>query len=481
MRGATPLIRLAVGAIVGLVLVGVLVPSAAAGAAPAWAQLADPFASPPVQSGFAAFGAAGLAVVGDGGTMAVSSNGGATWSARATNTTVNLRGVSFINASAGWAVGPAGAILATTDGGATWNPQTATVDLSAIDLHGVAFSDASHGWAVGTAGTIIATIDGGATWNPQTSNVTVDLNGVAFKNASNGWAVGAGGTILTTSDGGTTWNPLTSTSPPTQDLAGVAYLGSPRPQWLVGGQGGLLERFVLSSAAWTSDTGALSADIVSCAAGLGGVAYALSSNGHVEQTLSYGAAPLSLAASTTALRAGRDVRLTVSSPIRAPGTLLLEEQTVGGSWQRVATWPWSTSPATPGDVLDEPLSTTSYRLRFVFSGHTAATSDAATVGVQPKISLTHTSLSLRKGSCLSTDRPRLSHRDWSQGHHLDQPRRQMAPDRQRRRRRPRPRHVVCHEAVRHAHQGELQAAGAHGRRAPKYLAATSAYVKVTVR
>ncbi len=35
----------------------------------------------------------------------------------------NLSGVTFVDASHGWAVGASGAILATTDGGATWNAQ----------------------------------------------------------------------------------------------------------------------------------------------------------------------------------------------------------------------------------------------------------------------------------------------------------------------------------------------------------------------
>jgi photosystem II stability/assembly factor-like uncharacterized protein len=390
------MIRLVVGAIVVLALIGVLAPSAAAAAAPAWAQLADPFASPPSQSGIATFGAAGVAVVGNGGTMAVSSNGGATWTQQALPAGTPVQAVAFNDANHSWAVGAGGIIIATSNGGTTWDVPQASG--TTVDLRGVAFSDTSHGWAVGAGGTIIATSNGGTTWDvPQgPSGTTVDLSGVTFKDARNGWAVGAGGTVLATSDGGTTWTP--QTAPTTQDLAGVAYLGSPRPQWLVGGQAGLLERYVVSSDAWTTDTGPLSADIVSCAAGPGGVAYALSSNGHVERTLSYGAAPLSLTASATALRAGHDVHLTVSSPIRAPGTLLLEGQTGGGSWQRVATWPWDTSPAAPGNVSDEPLSLTRYRLRFVFAGHTAATSDALTVGVRPQISLARTSLSLRKGA-----------------------------------------------------------------------------------
>ena len=68
--------------------------------------------------------------------------------------------------------------------------------------------------------------------------------------------------------------------------------------------------------------------------------------------------------------------LSVSSPIKAPGKLILEDESAGSAWQTlVQPWPWSTNPATPVPVDDEPLATTQYRLRFVLAGQTAA--DAA--------------------------------------------------------------------------------------------------------
>ena len=148
-----------------------------------------------------------------------------------------------------------------------------------------------------------------------------------------------------------------------------------------------------------SDTGPLSGDIVSCAAGPGSVAYALSASGRVERTMSYGAAPFSLTASPAKVTAGGDVALGASSSIRAPGKLILEDQSAGGAWQTlVQPWPWSTNPATPGAVVDEPLATTQYRLRFVFAGQTAAVSATVSVGVRPEITVDRRSLALRKGA-----------------------------------------------------------------------------------
>ena len=47
----------------------------------------------------------------------------ANWSALSSGTSNNLFGVSFPDASNGWAAGANGTILHTFDGGATWEPQ----------------------------------------------------------------------------------------------------------------------------------------------------------------------------------------------------------------------------------------------------------------------------------------------------------------------------------------------------------------------
>ena len=92
---------------------------------------------------------------------------------------------------------------------------------------GISFPDASHGWAVGDAGTILATSDGGATWVAQDSGVTGGFASVSFPDASHGWAVGDGGYgfIVTTSDGGATWTGQSGVGTGTRSRA----LPSPTP------------------------------------------------------------------------------------------------------------------------------------------------------------------------------------------------------------------------------------------------------------
>lgn len=454
MRGTTPLIRLVVGPTVTLVLVGVLTlagppafaaNSSAAATAP-WVQLADPYPSPASASEIATFGDAGVAVVGDGDTIAVSIDGGATWTQRALPGGAPVQAVAFSDANHGWAVGPADTIDVTSNGGTTWQAVNVTGNFDAIaaatsarlvcalslspSLIVTAINLTTPTWTAeattltsyptaptsivaGPGGFAAATGANGAlvtrgsdgTWAAQTTF----LNPVVLAMTStpvwgNGtpqlFAVGARD-IQGSGDEGATFAPLPA--PPVATLNAVTQLSAtvlraPEPQLLVGGQSGLLERFVLSNNTWKSDAGPLTGAIVSCAAGPGGVAYALSSDGHIERTLSYGAAPLSLKTSTTKVTASNDVLLTASSSCRAPGTLTLDERPAGGAWKAIRTWPWSSQPASDCVVRLAPLSTTQYRARFVFAGHSAARSAAVTVGVRPRISLAYTSLHLRRGA-----------------------------------------------------------------------------------
>jgi photosystem II stability/assembly factor-like uncharacterized protein len=79
---------------------------------------------------------------------------------------VNLSGVSFVNASDGWAVGGAGTgsvILATVDGGADWTTQLSCSTGSCFQLLGVSFVDPNDGWVARQSGAeddILATTDG---------------------------------------------------------------------------------------------------------------------------------------------------------------------------------------------------------------------------------------------------------------------------------------------------------------------------------
>ncbi len=108
-----------------------------------------------------------------------------------------------------WAVGDGATIAVSTDRGASWrsalplaehDPATA-LNFQAIEARG------GQAWVAGTPGSVIAhTTDGGANWNVAATRQTAPINDICFIDDSRGWAVGAGGVILSTVDGGATWN-----------------------------------------------------------------------------------------------------------------------------------------------------------------------------------------------------------------------------------------------------------------------------------
>lgn len=212
--------------------------------------------------------------------------------------TANLQGSYFTN-DQGWVVGGGGVILHTPDGGRTWQAQTnivweeerragaieldslsqgdydagnkanlstqqltaqsqkgqiknapppkaaedksgaaSPVDLllppAPVALTGVQFVDSERGWAVGSRGTILHTADGGQHWKNQASGTREFLRSVAFVDAQHGWVVGTRGTIRYTADGGQTWEPQTADTRET--LNSVVFVDN-QIGWAVGGSG----------------------------------------------------------------------------------------------------------------------------------------------------------------------------------------------------------------------------------------------------
>jgi hypothetical protein len=111
-------------------------------------------------------------------------------------------GLSFLDAFTGTVVGAGGTILRTTNGGTNWSPQTSGTTRW---LWGVSFTDANRGTVVGDSGIILRTTDWGATWTTQNSGTTQNLRGVTFPNANTGFVVGDYATILRTGNGGANW------------------------------------------------------------------------------------------------------------------------------------------------------------------------------------------------------------------------------------------------------------------------------------
>jgi photosystem II stability/assembly factor-like uncharacterized protein len=170
-------------------------------------------------------------LVGAGGTFLHTSDGGATWLASvvvaassstgatsapsaqfAPATTApapRVNAVSFIDERRGWAVGSGGSVFSTTNGGRSWSARASETDADLLD---VKFFDEREGFAVGAGGAVLHTTDGGVTWALQPADTTHQLERLHFLDRRRGWAVGFGGTILTY-DGATRPRPLLREDP----------------------------------------------------------------------------------------------------------------------------------------------------------------------------------------------------------------------------------------------------------------------------
>ena len=132
-----------------------------------------------------------------------------------TNLQQNFNTIFFVDENIGYIAGYDGALYKTTDGGNSWTAQNTKTSLPFYDIY---FFNENEGFAVGgesgCGGTgcipkgaiIIHTIDGGQTWNQIALNLSekIELRSICFANDLLGFAVG-NGLIVSTKDRGITW------------------------------------------------------------------------------------------------------------------------------------------------------------------------------------------------------------------------------------------------------------------------------------
>lgn len=141
---------------------------------------------------------------GEGGVFYSLQEDGRTWRKSRSAIHYLLLAGSFADQQTGAIVGAGGTILFTSDGGLTWENASLISD-PGPRLNAVFFASNRHGWAAGSGGTVFASIGSGHTWRRQFTGVSVDLNDVYFSDPRNGWAVGDNGTMIATTNGGSSW------------------------------------------------------------------------------------------------------------------------------------------------------------------------------------------------------------------------------------------------------------------------------------
>ncbi len=152
-----------------------------------------------------------LYAVGDNGTILYASEiFTGTLVQRTSGTTRNLKAVtiSSVNNQRVIAVGEKGTILRTTNGGFNWdNVSIADTTFNIFDLSqkGVFSNSGDIYVAVGSGGRIYKSTDIGLTWQQKSSGTTNTLRSVYFHTLDSGIAVGDNGTVRLTTNGGETW------------------------------------------------------------------------------------------------------------------------------------------------------------------------------------------------------------------------------------------------------------------------------------
>jgi photosystem II stability/assembly factor-like uncharacterized protein len=171
-------------------------------------------------------------IVGTGGMIVKTTNGGQTWLYNNSNTSTSTQiyGVDFVNSTTGWAVAQNGIIRKTTDGGTTWNSQTSGQTVALFDI---SFVNDQLGLIVGASGKILRTTNGGTNWVNITSGTTETLRELQFVDNLNAWTVGTSGTIRLTTDGGLTWSAQTPPDGVTSYLRAVCFIDN-QNGWIVG-------------------------------------------------------------------------------------------------------------------------------------------------------------------------------------------------------------------------------------------------------
>ena len=180
-------------------------------------------------------------VVGNGGLMLVTTDGGKNWTKKDVNMQPpgagtrqrpggppggfgrggppTLNNIYFVNDKIGFVTGDRGTILHTEDGGETWNRKIARNESSGQNnnprpirarLLGIQMISDTTGFIAGSENTILKTTDGGETWVGSSERARVgetrnNLENIWFVSSSKGWIIGSFGTLLHTTDGGESW------------------------------------------------------------------------------------------------------------------------------------------------------------------------------------------------------------------------------------------------------------------------------------
>ena len=180
-------------------------------------------------------------IVGEGGSIFRTKDGGGTWAKIQSPVKDSLFKVAVMNPDAACAVGANGILLCTENGGSSWTVNH-FMDFTFFD---VAFSPQGSAWAVGEYKTVVFSSDNGKHWQVQSGGKRIFTEppnfAVAFDPSGDGIIAALGPAIQETRDSGRSWTslPLTETR---QVYAAVANQGAAATKfWIAGSEGFLVD------------------------------------------------------------------------------------------------------------------------------------------------------------------------------------------------------------------------------------------------
>lgn len=178
-------------------------------------------------------------VVGNGGLILHTVDGGESWFSQESNTENDIVDVFFLNSNLGWASSfnyitpPYGTLLLkTTNGGNNWVSEPYPEEN--IFINCILFTDSLTGWMGGSPHKIVRTIDGGSMWQEVEMDTTAlaffPVLSIEFYNEQYGYACGGifdiAGVCWRTDDGGEKWYAIDINQAPADEIHGIVVLDS---------------------------------------------------------------------------------------------------------------------------------------------------------------------------------------------------------------------------------------------------------------
>ncbi|MBS4028055.1 MAG: T9SS type A sorting domain-containing protein [Ignavibacteriales bacterium] len=156
-------------------------------------------------------------VIGENGTLMVSSDSGKNWSQINVSEGYFYTDIFFLDSLTGWVLGNEyygnAIVFKTTDGGLNWVSQSLTT--SSYQMNDIYFYDGQKGWVVGENGAIFLTTNGGGIWQNKTLSAISNPSfySVIFLSPTSGLVLGNssfydgyGFSTASTIDGGNSWS-----------------------------------------------------------------------------------------------------------------------------------------------------------------------------------------------------------------------------------------------------------------------------------